>query len=709
MVEFTLDIYSLLRFCGLSALLLGVYYALYDRKACFLHCRCYLLFMILVAALVSVARLPVYDSGREIVLCPIEAVEAERSTGEMSEVPFQKETAGAIMENVLLATESGEVVSEEKSEGWRKWPVADVVYLIYGVVVFVFLLRWIVAVMGIFRLKRWGSCYFWEDIQVVRNNRVASPFSFFRVIYINRKLQGETLEVVLSHEKAHIEHKHYTDTLLIEMFCIFFWFNPFVWLVKKELKALHEFEADRSLLNRGLELSKYQNIIFNELMGYGPGIANGFHNSMIKKRFIMMKTVNPIRYGLLRKIVILPAMAGVMVLFAFTDKETVKERVWLPAMEDVKLGEITSVDNFIPTDNGRLIARPADFTLAPMPAEPCHSLKGDTLSQPSGVAAADSVKQKRMLPFKGREGFTFYPLSEEQIVVSLEPFEGREKIKYIVTDKDETRVTILVPVYYESNWVQFNKGFCMVDKASGDTYMLRSMTRGIELNKTYAVEGHKNRMVEFTMVFPPLQKGVKVVTLMQKYPEMGGSTPSNGSDSYFRDVRIADYLPPQDLERYYDREGRPKSERKVEYTVLRNDQIVVSGLPFESQTIIKTIETDKQETRLTVVVPIYYESNWVQFNKGFCIEDCRTGEVYKIRSLYRGIELNKTLVVKGQKGKMVEFTMIFPPLKKKVKRVNIYLKYPEEGVLAPSNGKGDWNWRGVKLSDYQTGNSQIYY
>lgn len=709
MVEFTLDIYSLLRFCGISALLLGMYYALYDRKACFLHCRCYLLLMVLVAALVSVMRLPVYDSGREIVLCPMEAVGADRSSEEIPEKLLQKEPVSATMENVLFATEDGEVVPEEKPEGWERWSVADVVYLIYGVVAFIFLLRWMVAVMGIFRLKRWGSCYFWKDIQVVRNNRVASPFSFFRVIFINRKLQGETLEVVLAHEKAHIEHKHYADTLLMEMFCIFFWFNPFVWLVKRELKVLHEFEADRSLLNRGLELSKYQNIIFNELMGYGPGIANGFHNSMIKKRFIMMKTVNPIRYSLLRKIVILPAMAGVMVLFAFTDKETVKERMWLPAMEDVKLGEITSVGNFIPADNGRLIVGTADFTLVPMPVEPCDSLKGDTLSRRSGGVAADSVAQKRTAPFKGREGFTFYPLTEEQVVVSLEPFERREKIKYIVTDKDETRVTILVPVYFESNWVQFNKGFCMVDKVSGDTYMLRSMTRGIELNKTYVVVGQKNRMVEFTMVFPPLQKGVKVVTLLQKYPEMGVPSPSNGSDSYFRDVRIADYLPPQDLDRYYDREGRPKSERKVEYTVLRNDQIIVSGLPFEDRTRIKTIETDKQETRLTVAVPIYYESNWVQFNKGFCIEDCRTGDVYKIRSLYRGIELNKTLVVKGQKGKMVEFTMIFPPLKKKVKRVNIYLKYPEESGLAPSNGKGDWNWRGVKISDYQQGGAQIYY
>lgn len=62
-------------------------------------------------------------------------------------------------------------------------------------------------------------------------------------------------------------------------------------------------------------------------MGYGPAIANGFHNSMIKKRFIMMKTVNGIRYALLRQIVVLPAVAGLFVLFAFTDKEMVREYI----------------------------------------------------------------------------------------------------------------------------------------------------------------------------------------------------------------------------------------------------------------------------------------------------------------------------------------------------------------------------------------------
>ncbi|MDE5612315.1 MAG: M56 family metallopeptidase, partial [Odoribacter sp.] len=307
---FALDGYSLLRFGGASVLLLGIYYGLYDRKACFLHCRYYLLLMVLVAALVSVLRIPVYDSGREFVVTPVRAGEVVEDVYQGRTASWQEGNPVAPAENVTPAVTGEEEMPGKEEEVWEAWQTEEVLFLIYGIVAFVFLLRWVFAVVGIFRLKRWGSCEEWEGMLVVRNNRVASPFSFFKMIFVNRKLQGETLRVVLAHEKTHIEHKHYRDTLAIEMFCILFWFNPFVWLVKRELKALHEFEVDRYLLNHGIELSKYQHIIFNELMGYGPAIANGFHNSMIKKRFIMMKTVNNIRYGLLRKMMLLPAVAG---------------------------------------------------------------------------------------------------------------------------------------------------------------------------------------------------------------------------------------------------------------------------------------------------------------------------------------------------------------------------------------------------------------
>lgn len=314
-------------------------------------------------------------------------------------------------------------------------------------------------------------------------------------------------------------------------------------------------------------------------------------------------------------------------------------------------------------------------------------------------------------PFVGREGITFYPLREDQVVVSLLAFErGRTFIRYIDTDRDETRITIATPIFFDSNWVQFDRGVCMVDRKTGDTYVIRSLTRGIELGKTLAVEGHKNRMVEFTMVFPPLKREVKYIDMHQKFPEMQIKSPSNSGEAWdWRNLKLADYQPPMDKDLYYDKEGRPKQNRKVEYLELRQDQVVLSALPKTDQTVITSIVNDKDETRVTLATPIHYDRNWVQFSKGFCIEDSRNGDIYKIRSLTRGIELNKTLVVVGQKGKMIEFTMVFPRLKKRSKYINLYTKYREDSALSPAYSSEGWNWKNIAVADYKAEKGQIYY
>lgn len=63
------------------------------------------------------------------------------------------------------------------------------------------------------------------------------------------------------------------------------------------------------------------------------------------------------------------------------------------------------------------------------------------------------------------------------------------------------------------------------------------------------------------------------------------------------------------------------------------------------------------------------------------------------------MELNKSLVVNGKKNKMAEFTLIFPALKKKVKRIDIVEGYSEEAALQPTNG-APWGWQGIRVADY---------
>lgn len=320
---------------------------------------------------------------------------------------------------------------------------------------------------------------------------------------------------------------------------------------------------------------------------------------------------------------LIPAFAGVVALFAFTEQRTVPKRMWLPVMTDVPAVDSPALP--CSTVDDLPVERREPYWELKLPDMEKKVEEPDTFSVKTSLST-DTVQ--KYAPFKGREGHTFYPLRDDQVVVSLMSFERREKLKYIETDKKETRLTFAVPIYFNSNWVHFDKGF---------------------------------------------------------------------------------YQPPKDIDKYYDREGRPKRAHQVEYLELRSDQIVVSDLPWNSNKVLKSIVTDRKETRVTIAVPIYYDRHWVQFSKGFCIEDLRNGDLYKIRSVDHGIEMNKTLVVVGQKGKMVEFTMVFPRLKKKAKVVNMYTKFREESALTPTNNGGSWEWLGIVVADYNVAKGQIFY
>ena len=99
-------------------------------------------------------------------------------------------------------------------------------------------------------------------------------------------------------------------------------------------------------------------------------------------------------------------------------------------------------------------------------------------------------------------------------------------------------------------------------------------------------------------------------------------------------------------------------------------------------------------------IPIHFDRHWLVIGKGLCLVDSRTGDEYPILEEAHGIEMNKLLWVEGCEGRSVLLTLVFPKLPKKVKTIDLYNKYPDAGVISPSNGSS-WDWRKVKIKDYQ--------
>ncbi|NLD24640.1 MAG: hypothetical protein GX670_10495 [Bacteroidales bacterium] len=136
-----------------------------------------------------------------------------------------------------------------------------------------------------------------SEKQFISNNAVLcitdkniSPFSWWTYIVISRKdYTQDNSQTILSHEKAHIHMNHSMDMILFDLFTIFFWFNPFSWLLKREIQTVHEYMADEQVLNNGIDAKQYQYLLIRKSVGeHKFALANNFRQRNLHKRITMM-------------------------------------------------------------------------------------------------------------------------------------------------------------------------------------------------------------------------------------------------------------------------------------------------------------------------------------------------------------------------------------------------------------------------------------
>ena len=167
-------------------------------------------------------------------------------------------------------------------------------FLIYIVGVAAVMIKTAVALLSVVRLIRRSERFPQEDgtVQVV-NATTESPFSWFRYIILSPRDYAEQNQFVLAHEAAHARLHHSADVLTVDLLSALQWFNPAVWLMRSDLRAIHEFEADDAVLSQGADLVQYQYLLIKKAVSDGGySIANGFTHSTLKQRIYMMQNKN---------------------------------------------------------------------------------------------------------------------------------------------------------------------------------------------------------------------------------------------------------------------------------------------------------------------------------------------------------------------------------------------------------------------------------
>ena len=189
---------------------------------------------------------------------------------------------------------------------------------IYLVGMLFFAVRFLWGVANLFRLIRSGHCERLADGGWLVVHRLPlAPFSWLRYIFLSECDMQSKPELILAHEQAHIRMGHTWDLLFTELFLWLQWFNPAAWLLRKELQAVHEFEADAAVLGMGCDSKEYKLLLIEKAVGTSRyTLANSFNHSSLINRITMMQKRKSNPWARMKYAFVLPVAATAMAAFA---------------------------------------------------------------------------------------------------------------------------------------------------------------------------------------------------------------------------------------------------------------------------------------------------------------------------------------------------------------------------------------------------------
>ncbi len=194
-----------------------------------------------------------------------------------------------------------------------------------------------IAIVGAAVVALWSICSIISVERLVRSsrelerdgrtrtvvtNKKISPFSWMKTIVLSEEELTEGYDLVVAHEMAHIRLLHSWDVLFMNLCCALQWFNPAVWLLRRDLREVHEYEADMEVLLGGVNVRDYQLLLIKKAVGNKSySIANSLNHSTLKNRITMMLHKKSTPASRMRVLCALPLVC--LSLTAFAQTETV--------------------------------------------------------------------------------------------------------------------------------------------------------------------------------------------------------------------------------------------------------------------------------------------------------------------------------------------------------------------------------------------------
>ena len=235
---------------------------------------------------------------------------------------LQNNTNAAAPIQLLQAVNNGDLYLEEViiSSHRNNISTSEIIAWLYIVVSLILLTMMIKMFVVIFQLLKHNSSMAYQNIVFIETEARGTPFSFFKFIFWNKAINVHSItgQQILAHELAHVREKHSLDKLCMNFTLVFYWINPFFWIIKKELNLIHEFIADKKAVVNYDTATLAAMIVTAAYPTHSYLITNHFFYSPIKRRLNMLTAYPSKKAGYFYRVLALPVI--VLLLAAFTLK-----------------------------------------------------------------------------------------------------------------------------------------------------------------------------------------------------------------------------------------------------------------------------------------------------------------------------------------------------------------------------------------------------
>ena len=251
----------------------------------------------------------------------------------------------------LFMTGKGEDTEENHANVIHAIPVTLLLggcYFIGALVVLTFLLFSTVRMRRL--IHSYPACNYGKYKLIICPEKIVS-FSWGNMIVLSQEDYERNPGEILLHEQMHLQHRHTLDLLWMECILIFHWFNPAAWLLMRELREVHEYEADNGVINSGIDATEYQLLLVKKSVGTRLySMACGFNHSKLKNRITMMLKRRTNNWAHLKLLLFVPVATGALYAFAQPEvKKTMEQAISTPVsvkQNSVQESELQQLEAF---------------------------------------------------------------------------------------------------------------------------------------------------------------------------------------------------------------------------------------------------------------------------------------------------------------------------------------------------------------------------